>query len=180
MRQLSSIAILMVVLSIGSDARAQEPIRVQVRVEPVSSAAELQKLMRQNSVRIALQRHRLWQSAFRHEEARQRAPKKLRHRARRRRTTTPQPMTPNARPSAMRMPEPAGPRVAAMARPTPRAVAPTSLRQLLRRGRVGSPHDLEQKLKARIRNQRRLKEQLPSRGPRGAAMTPRRGSRPGR
>lgn len=186
MKQLISTALLSMVLFVGSDARAKDAIRVQVRVEPAADAAELQRLMRQNSVRIALQRHRLWQAAYRHEEARRRAQVKPRFQTRSRRAVMTQPMTramtkpttSPSRPTAIN--KPGNPQLRPDTAPSPRAASVTSLRQLLRRGRVGSPQDLEQKLKNRIQKLRQQREQLRNRGPRDAAMSPGRGGRSGR
>ena len=65
-RLTTSIGFVMVVAFAGN-ASAEEPVKLQLSIQPAANSAELDQLMRQNTVRVALQRHRLWQEAADHE-----------------------------------------------------------------------------------------------------------------
>ena len=65
-------------LSLSSPAAGEENVQLKLNLEPVANQAELSNLMRQNSVRVALQRHRLWQKSV--DSERQRQQKQLRER----------------------------------------------------------------------------------------------------
>jgi len=51
------------VFAFAGNAAADTPVKLQLSIQPAANDAELDKLMRQNTVRVALQRHRLWQQA---------------------------------------------------------------------------------------------------------------------
>lgn len=170
--------------------KPQTALKIELQIQPVANQAELMQLMRRNSVRVALQRHQLWQQAVALEEQQDRAGEQPRHRHRYRhrnrvRKVTMGTSTPAMAPKAVDA-VPVRPTMAAasMGRPAPRAVArptaPANLRQLLRQGRAGDALRLERKLQARIREQRRQRERLRHRGQGGAAKGHRRGGRSGR
>jgi hypothetical protein len=69
MKLLSTTLAMSIVLA-SATAFADEPIKLRLKVEPVTNQAELQQLMRQNTVRVALQRYRLWQQTAASEQAR--------------------------------------------------------------------------------------------------------------
>ncbi len=67
MRLLTSIIGFAMVVAFAGNASADEQVKLQLRIEPAANNAELSQLMRQNTVRVALQRHRLWQEAAQRE-----------------------------------------------------------------------------------------------------------------
>ncbi len=68
--KLLSTGLAMSMVLASATAFADEPIKLRLSVEPVTDQAELHELMRQNTVRVALQRYRLWQQAAAGEQAR--------------------------------------------------------------------------------------------------------------
>jgi hypothetical protein len=183
MMKLTGLGCLLLGLTLAGEAQATEPIRIRIRVEPTSNTADLARLMRVNSLRIALQRHRRWQAAVRHEEKRSRTQKRVRNSKRHKKAGPGRKNTPAMTPSAMALP----PRARVLKRTAMcvtqkarQAAMVPDLRGLLRRGRVGSRGDLERKLRARIEEQRRQQERLRSRGRQGSSMATRRGGRSGR
>ena len=77
MRLLSTSIGFLMVIAFSPDALAETPLKLQLRIEPAESSADLAKLMRQNTVRVALQRHRLWQEAAQREIDREAEAKQL-------------------------------------------------------------------------------------------------------
>lgn len=174
--------------STNSAAAPKTELRLELQIRPVGNAAEMMQLMRQNSVRVALQRHRLWQQAVTKEEQRAEAPQRRRYRQRLRTGTAKGAgsvarvgMAPVTQPLDTTAPKRAvEPAPRSTARSTPRPMAPLNLRQLLRQGRSGDAARLERKLRARIREQQRLRDQLRNRSQQGSSMGARRGGHSGR
>jgi len=159
-------------------------LQLQLQIRPVANQGELLQLMRQNSVRVALQRHRLWQQAVVREEQndqlRDQKQRRFRRRHRLRHSTmgAPTPAVAPQTPPASTKAAPNVPRSGTGSALAP--VAPRNLRQLLRQGRSGDAERLERKLRARVREQRRQRTRLRNRSRQGSAKGARRGGRSGR
>jgi len=71
MRLIISSIGLATLVAFAGNARADDPIKLKLSIEPAANSAELTQLMRQNTVRVALQRHRLWEEAAETEQLRE-------------------------------------------------------------------------------------------------------------
>jgi hypothetical protein len=163
-------------------ARSQTPLQLELQIRPVANQGELVRLMRQNSVRVALQRHRLWQQAVAREEQQDqtRAPKQHRYRHRVRQSTMGA-STPAMALKTVDTPSKVGvPVPRSMNRPAVAPMTPRNLRQLLRQGRSGDAERLERKLRARVREQQRQRTRLRDRSRQGSSMGAHHGGRSGR
>ncbi len=82
MKLISNCLTLVIVIGFSAPASADDSLKLQLRIDPVANEAELDKLMRQNTVRIALQRHHLWEKAAESEMAKEKAQTQERNRHR--------------------------------------------------------------------------------------------------